>query len=105
MKPPRTPRLIQRHIGDPVAERAEVVAGLMRRPAQAAPKYFYDKLGSHLFEAITELPEYYPTRTEAAIFRAAAADIAAHEIPIGTFQSYPHQGGFDGHFCARFIRI
>ena len=35
----------------------------------------------------------------------AAEDIAAHEIPIGTFQSYPHQGGFDGHFCARFVRI
>ena len=35
----------------------------------------------------------------------ATKDIAAHEIPIGTFQSYPHQGGFDGHFCARFIRV
>lgn len=83
MKPPRTPRLIQRHIGDPVAERAEVVAGLMRRPAQAAPKYFYDKLGSHLFEAITELPEYYPTRTEAAIFAAEGAAMA-REIGIGS---------------------
>ena len=35
----------------------------------------------------------------------AVEDIAAHEIPVGTFQSYPHQGGFDGHFCARFIRV
>ena len=38
--------------------------------ASIAPKFFYDRLGSHLFEAITELPEYYPTRTEAAIFAA-----------------------------------
>ncbi len=38
-------------------------------------------------------------------YSGAVEDIAAHEIPIGTFQSYPHQGGFDGHFCARFIRI
>lgn len=35
----------------------------------------------------------------------AARDIAANEIPIGTFQSYPHLGGFDGHFCARFVRV
>jgi uncharacterized SAM-dependent methyltransferase len=33
-----------------------------------SPKFFYDALGSRLFDAITELPEYYPTRTEAAIF-------------------------------------
>jgi len=42
-----------------------------------APKFFYDRLGSHLFEAITELPEYYPTRTEAAIFAGQGAEIAA----------------------------
>lgn len=35
----------------------------------------------------------------------AAEEIAAHETPAGAFQSYPHQGGFDGHFCARFIRV
>jgi L-histidine Nalpha-methyltransferase len=78
MNPPRVPRFIQRHVGNAVAERAEIVAGLLRRPAQAAPKYFYDKLGSHLFEAITELPEYYPTRTEAAIFAARGAEMARH---------------------------
>jgi L-histidine Nalpha-methyltransferase len=78
MKPPRVPRFIQRHVIDAAAERAEIVAGLLRRPAQAAPKYFYDKLGSHLFEAITELPEYYPTRTEAAIFAMHGAEMARH---------------------------
>ena len=48
----------------------------MQQPAHASPKYFYDRLGSHLFEAITELPEYYPTRTEAAIFAAHGAAMA-----------------------------
>ena len=76
MSQPRVPRFIQRHVTNVAAERAEIVAGLLRRPAQAAPKYFYDKLGSHLFEAITELPEYYPTRTEAAIFAAHGAAMA-----------------------------
>lgn len=74
--PPRTPRFIQCHVADPAAERAACEAGLMRDPAEAAPKYFYDLLGSHLFEAITELPEYYPTRTEAAIFAAHGAAMA-----------------------------
>jgi len=49
--------------------REELAAGLLRPQAAIAPKFFYDPLGSRLFEAITELPEYYPTRTEAAIFR------------------------------------
>ena len=41
------------------------------------PKYFYDAAGSELFDQITRLDEYYPTRTERAILRAHAADIAA----------------------------
>jgi dimethylhistidine N-methyltransferase len=49
--------------------RDELAAGLLQPQARIAPKFFYDALGSRLFEAITELPEYYPTRTEAAIFR------------------------------------
>lgn len=48
--------------------RQELAAGLLRPQAAIAPKFFYDALGSRLFETITELPEYYPTRTEAAIF-------------------------------------
>ena len=48
--------------------RRELAAGLLRPQAAVAPKFFYDALGSRLFEAITELPEYYPTRTEVAIF-------------------------------------
>src|SRR5881275_2477762 len=48
--------------------RAELDAGLRARHACISPKFLYDALGSKLFEAICELPEYYPTRTEASIF-------------------------------------
>ncbi|WP_293678223.1 ergothioneine biosynthesis protein EgtB [uncultured Phenylobacterium sp.] len=61
---------------------ADVVAGLSRPQKQIPPKHFYDTEGSALFEAITELPEYYPTRTEIALLRDAAAEIATH-IPDG----------------------
>jgi len=72
----RQPRFIQRYVADAATERAAAQAALLASPASVAPKFFYDRLGSHLFEAITELPEYYPTRTEAAIFAAHGADIA-----------------------------
>ncbi len=78
MTPARTPRFIQRHAADPAYERAEAQAGLLQAHARVSPKYLYDRLGSHLFEAITELPEYYPTRTEASIFAARGAEMAAH---------------------------
>ena len=60
---------------------AEVLAGLRRRPRVIPPKFFYDARGSQLFDAITQTPEYYPTRTEIAILQAHAADIAAR---VGT---------------------
>ncbi|MFD6425256.1 L-histidine N(alpha)-methyltransferase, partial [Streptomyces sp. NPDC060198] len=46
------------------ALRADVLAGLSRRPKTLPPKWFYDARGSELFEEITRLPEYYPTRAE-----------------------------------------
>ncbi|HSN81635.1 MAG TPA: L-histidine N(alpha)-methyltransferase, partial [Polyangiales bacterium] len=56
--------------------RAEAVAGL-RRVQKALPcKYFYDALGARLFEAITELSEYYPTRTELGIMTRYVDDMA-----------------------------
>jgi dimethylhistidine N-methyltransferase len=63
----REPRFIQlhEHVDAPLA--AEAAQGLQATPAWASPKFFYDALGSSLFAAITELDEYYPTRTEAAI--------------------------------------
>ncbi|HEX7643335.1 MAG TPA: L-histidine N(alpha)-methyltransferase [Burkholderiaceae bacterium] len=67
----------QEEANDHAAEiRAELAAGLMLRQAQTSPKYLYDVLGSKLFEAICELPEYYPTRTEAAIVEANVGEIA-----------------------------
>ena len=55
---------------------AELDASLRARHAWISPKFLYDPLGSKLFEAICELPEYYPTRTEASIFAAHGAEIA-----------------------------
>jgi dimethylhistidine N-methyltransferase len=54
----------------------DVLAGLTARPKRLSPKYFYDANGARLFEAITALPEYYPTRCELAILREHAAAIA-----------------------------
>lgn len=73
---------IQIHQADPVRQRAELAAGLLAPQASVSPKFFYDRLGSHLFDAITELPEYYPTRTEAAIFRESLSDMASR-VPAG----------------------
>lgn len=57
--------------------RADAAAGLAATPKTLPPKWFYDAQGSELFEKITELPEYYPTRAERAILRAAAPEVAA----------------------------
>ena len=55
----------------------ELLRGLAAELPAIPPKYFYDDLGSHLFAAITALPEYYPTRTEAALLRDHLPAIAA----------------------------
>ncbi|MEU5696518.1 L-histidine N(alpha)-methyltransferase [Actinosynnema sp. NPDC020468] len=60
-----------------VALRAEALEGLTARPKWVSPKWFYDAVGSDLFEDITRLPEYYPTRAEREILDARAAEIAA----------------------------
>ena len=57
--------------------RRDVCAGLLAEPKELAPKYFYDDRGSQLFEQITELPEYYPTRAERAILVERAVEIVA----------------------------
>ena len=55
----------------------DVLAGLAGHPPAIPPKYFYDRAGSELFDRICALPEYYVTRTELAILRAHAREIAA----------------------------
>ena len=54
----------------------DVLDGLARKPKMLLPKYFYDDTGSRLFEEITRLPEYYPTRTELGILNDRAQEIA-----------------------------
>jgi dimethylhistidine N-methyltransferase len=72
----RLPQTAQEHFA------ADVLAGLTGSPKRVPPKYLYDAEGSRLFEQITELPEYYPTRCEMAILREHARDIA-QLIPQG----------------------
>ncbi len=73
----RAPRFLQLHQIDSAMLADEARAGLLARPARLSPKFLYDPLGSRLFDAITELDEYYPTRTEASIFAADGDAIAA----------------------------
>ena len=80
-----TPRFVQVYREDQAATRDELLRGLAAPKAVASPKFLYDALGSRLFEAITELPEYYPTRTEAGIFRAHGEAIAKEVGPVGSF--------------------
>ena len=56
---------------------ADVIAGLSAKPKRLPPKYFYDAAGSALFERITQLPEYYPTRCELALLREHGPAIAS----------------------------
>ena len=56
--------------------RADVAAGLTATPKSLPPKYFYDARGSQLFDEITQLPEYYPTRAETSILARRAGEIA-----------------------------
>jgi dimethylhistidine N-methyltransferase len=66
--------LATRAKADP-AFRADVLAGLATRPRAIPARWFYDFEGSQLFEKITELPEYYPTRVETALLKAHSAEV------------------------------
>ncbi|MCM2295169.1 L-histidine N(alpha)-methyltransferase [Rhodoferax sp.] len=84
----KTPDFVQLHHDSAEHIRHELVQGLTANPqpggATVSPKFLYDALGSRLFEAITELPEYYPTRTEAAIFKTHAQAMARAMPPGAT---------------------
>ena len=72
------PRIVVRSYLGPGDERAladDVLDGLTRPFKEIPPKHFYDARGADLYDRITELPEYYPARTEAQVLRARAADI------------------------------
>ncbi|MEV4333536.1 L-histidine N(alpha)-methyltransferase [Streptomyces sp. NPDC049597] len=75
-----SPFLLTRTLPEDATEadlRADVLHGLTRTPKVLPPKWFYDARGSELFEEITRLPEYYPTRAEREILAARAGEIAA----------------------------
>ena len=80
----KSPRLLQFAHDDPESTQAEIFTGFSASTATIAPKYFYDALGSRLFSAITELPEYYPTRTEAGIFARYATEMADALAPVAS---------------------
>lgn len=67
----------QMSLADP-AFRADVLAGMERRPRAIPARWFYDRKGSELFEAITDLPEYYPTRAETSILKTLCPTLTEH---------------------------
>ncbi|MGW8201985.1 L-histidine N(alpha)-methyltransferase [Sphingomonas bisphenolicum] len=80
------------------AFRHDIVTGLSRSPKATPPTWFYDRRGSELFEAITDLPEYYPTRTETALLARHGVNFAAAvgkgravvEFGAGSARKTPH---------------
>ncbi len=78
-------RIVNRLHVDHDAEIARLIAGLRATPATIEPKYFYDELGCALYAAICQLDEYYPTRTERAIFQRHRQEIAETIGIGGTF--------------------
>ena len=96
------PRFITVTRPDADALAAEATAGLLQAAAAVSPKFLYDALGSRLFDAITELDEYYPTRTEAGIFAAHGAAIAdAVLAATGPAPALVDVGAADGTKAAR----
>ena len=91
-RPPFSKKKLQFHDLHSVANdfASDVLQGLNKRPASIPPKYFYDTKGSQLFDAITELPEYYQTRTEIKILQDNADEIAHH---VGTGRLLVEPGG------------
>lgn len=85
MTPPTSPSLTIDRLSAPRPRREQLAedvrTGLARRPKLLPPKYLYDDCGSALFEEITRLPEYYPTRTETAILEAHAHTIVTRTRP------------------------
>lgn len=78
-------RIIDRLHIDRAAETIRLIQGLRNSPATIEPKYFYDELGCTLYAAICQLDEYYPTRTERAIFQKHRSEISAAIGKGGTF--------------------
>lgn len=100
---------LARHDASMIA--AELRAGLLETTPRTSAKYLYDALGSKLFEAICDLPEYYPTRTESAIFArhlpaiAAAAGTGATLIDLGAGNCAKAAKLFDALQPAQYVPV
>lgn len=91
-------RIIDRLHVDREAEISRLIDGLRATPATIEPKYFYDPLGCALYAAICQLDEYYPTRTEQAIFEQYRSEISAKIAEIGNCGTFVDLGAGD---CAK----
>jgi len=104
-------RVVVRTTVDDAADRAAFRAGLLARPATSSPKFFYDEQGSALFTAICSLDEYYPTRTEAAIFTACRKDIArclpsgSQWVDLGCGDGMKARGWLEPASASRYIGV
>lgn len=78
----------QQHTPDISADMDELLAGLMKQQKTISPKFFYDETGSKLFDAICELPEYYPTKTELGIMKTNIEEIASLVGPRASLIEY-----------------
>jgi dimethylhistidine N-methyltransferase len=90
---------------------AQLIAGLMSPRAALSPKYFYDELGCALYGAICQLPEYYPTRTEVAIFSdhrqaiASAIGVGKQFVDLGAGDCCKAQGWIPFVMPQRYIAV
>lgn len=101
----REPRFLQLHEPDAASLAREAALGLSAPQAHVSPKFFYDALGSRLFDAITELDEYYPTRTEAAILSTHASAVAQAVLQaVGPSPTLVDLGAGDGAKAARLFQ-
>ena len=80
---------------------ADVIAGLTAKPKYLPPKYFYDLTGSGLFDRITELPEYYPTRSEVGLLTKYAPEIASLFPPGSALIEFGSGSSLKAISCAR----
>jgi len=104
-------RIVDQSRADGGDERGRVIAALLGTPARIEPKYFYDDLGCALYGAICRLPEYYPTRTEVALFRehrsaiAEALGRARQFVDLGAGDCCKGQGWLAFLAPARYIAV
>jgi len=99
----QSPQFLQLHQADHQALAQEAATGLLAPAASVSPKFLYGALGSRLFDAITELDEYYPTRTEAAVLAQHGA--AIHRAVLRATGAAPALLDLGAGNCAKAARL